>query len=145
VSVNEISIFNGATVAKPALLLNLIAIAVLILHLLMETAHAEDIIVFECQSGAYWAPEGKVLVEASIFPGSEFGLVQVAGKDYLAIYELKGFNHRWDFGSNVEENGFEYSFVIKPDGTGLYIDFSNAESGKLVRPSQLYICKQTEL
>ncbi len=118
--------------------------AALMLILLAGNAYAEDSIDFECQSGSYWNPDGKVLVRAIIVPDSGFGLVTVADTDYVAKYERKGFNHRWDFEFNEEEDRFDYTFVIKPDGTGLYYDFSIMEPGKPVSPSQTYICQQSK-
>ena len=46
------------------------------------------------------------------------------GKEYeAALHRREGINHRW-----VWEEG-NYSFIIKPDGTGLYYDFTNAKDG----------------
>jgi hypothetical protein len=119
----------------------------LILILLAGQTYAADYINFSCQAGTYWKPDGEVLVEATFYPDTGIGLVQVTGGHYVAMYKLNGFNHRWDFSANpetVKTRGFEYSFVIEPDGTGLYYDFSASDSGTKTRPSQVYRCKQTE-
>ena len=42
----------------------------------------------------------------------------------FALYERRGLNHRWDWGPDSV-----YSFIIKPDGIGLFYDFSNSKSG----------------
>jgi len=116
----------------------------MILILLAGVANAQESIVFECQSGSNWKPDGEVVLEASIVPNTGYGLIQFAGADHLAVYELQGFNHRWDFGKNAEDNGTNYAFIIKPDGTGLYVDFSSSAEGEKTQASQAYICKLTK-
>ena len=44
----------------------------------------------------------------------------------------RGLDLRWDWGWKDEGDGtgsYLYSFVIKPDGTGLYYDFSTSKDG----------------
>lgn len=56
----------------------------------------------------------------------------------VAYYSRDGMNRRWDWGSVINDDGTEgsrYSFVIEPDGTGLYYDFSLASRAK---PKALY-------
>ena len=52
------------------------------------------------------------------------------------IYSREGLNHRWDWGSELK-----YSFIVKPDGTGLYVDFRTAEGGSK-RPDDIYQCSR---
>jgi len=54
--------------------------------------------------------------------------------DY-AIYHRKGLEHRWDWGDN-----HIYSFVILPDGTGAYYDFSTVPKGETTKPREIYKC-----
>ena len=48
----------------------------------------------------------------------------------------KGINHRWDWGPN----GSEFAFIIKPDGTGLFYDFSYTPSGEQIKANDVYKC-----
>ncbi len=54
------------------------------------------------------------------------------------LYQRKGLDHRWDWGPNATD----YTFVIKPDGTGLYYDFSTVTEGESTKPSAIYKCYQ---
>ena len=57
----------------------------------------------------------------------EIGKVSVAGTIHPAFFRIAGLNRRWDFGYGWD--GYPYAFVIKPDGTGLYYDFSTSSDG----------------
>lgn len=46
-----------------------------------------------------------------------------------AYYHRDGLNLRWDWGSDGYGTSYKYSFVIEPDGTGLYYDFSASTDG----------------
>ena len=59
----------------------------------------------------------------------EFGEVAFASVTHPALFRIAGLNRRWDFGYNESKDGFHYAFVIKPDGTGLYYDFSTSSDG----------------
>lgn len=62
-----------------------------------------------------------------------FNSITVAGtKPQNAIKYMSGLDRQWEFGNN-----YEYIFVLKPNGTGLY-----AESGK--KPSQFFHCEVNE-
>jgi len=65
------------------------------------------------------------------------GFVLYDGGDsgILAMYQRAGLNHRWDFDD-------EYAFVIKPDGTGLYYDFTMTEKGETTGARQFYECQR---
>lgn len=45
----------------------------------------------------------------------------------LAYFSREGLDLRWDWGENG--NHYRYSFVIQPDGTGLYYDFLMSTDG----------------
>jgi hypothetical protein len=51
------------------------------------------------------------------------------------INELE-WNYRWDWGPNKTD----YSFVIKPDGVGLYYDFSYVQKGESIKARDVYKC-----
>jgi hypothetical protein len=55
----------------------------------------------------------------------------------LTHYERIGIEHRWDWGG---PEGTTYSFVIKPDGTGLYYNFSNANKGESIKARDVFKC-----
>ena len=65
--------------------------------------------------------------------------VSVAGTSYSSEFRENGLNLRWDFGPDDEGN-YDYGFVIQPDGTGLYYDFSRSTDGT-ANPSQTYKCE----
>lgn len=97
---------------------------------------------FICWSCRDFVDEGKVLVEVGIFSdpklkGAGFILYDGSDSGNAANYQRKGINHRWDWGPN--ENDF--SFIIEPDGTGLFYDFSNAKS-KSIKANQVFKCRQ---
>lgn len=57
----------------------------------------------------------------------------------IATYERAGINHRWDWKSESSN----YAFRIKPDGTGLYYDFSTAdENGIKSQADDIFKCNQ---
>lgn len=53
----------------------------------------------------------------------------------IAYFSRDGLDLRWDWGRKGK--GFKYSFVIEPDGTGLYYDFSTSKDGT-AKPRGLY-------
>lgn len=54
-----------------------------------------------------------------------------------AYFSRDGLNLRWDWGSNGYGTSYKYSFVIEPDGTGLYYDFSTSKDGT-AKPRDVY-------
>ena len=90
----------------------------------------------------YSNPEG-ILVEVGFFgvsslEGNGFILFDGGHSGELALYYRDGLEHRWNWGPN----GTDYSFVIKTDGAGAYYNFSRAEDGETIKPSDFYKCKQ---
>jgi len=84
----------------------------------------------------------KTLVEVGTFSDpnlkdSGFVLYDDSDSGNVTHYQRKGINLRWDWGPN--ENDF--AFIIKPDGTGLFYDFSNAKS-KSIEADQVFKCQQ---
>jgi hypothetical protein len=83
------------------------------------------------------------LVEVGVFTKDEldkFGFVLYDGGDsgVLARYQRQGLNQRWDWGPG----GGKFSIIIKPDGTGLYYDFSSVPSGETTKANDIYKCSQ---
>lgn len=60
---------------------------------------------------------------------SEFGRVLVASTTQRASFRIAGLNRRWNFGDDESGDSYPYAFIIKPDGTGLYYDFSTSADG----------------
>ena len=75
-------------------------------------------------------------------PGTSagFGRLRFAGVFFFSSFSLDGLTLRWDW--DLDEGGrWDYTFMISPDGTGRYFDFSNVESGGSTTSSDLYSCK----
>ena len=72
------------------------------------------------------------------FMGDYIGYVLYDGtnKGTWAMYRRTGLKHRWDWGEDSQ-----YSFMIKPDGVGLYYDFSAVETKKA---DDVYNCYKYE-
>ena len=119
----------------------LITIAGMILILLAGTANAET---FKCQSGNYWRSGGPVVVTATVDKEKVKASISVAGITHDAAYEVAGFDHRWNFGDHpTMTEKYGYTFIIQPDGSAKYYDFTKSETGVGVSPRQLFICKMT--
>lgn len=71
-----------------------------------------------------------------------FGFVLYDGTDSgeHSSHGLKGVNHRWDWGKKAADSGYDYAFVIEPDGTSLYYDFSGGRTE--AKASQVYKCSR---
>ena len=84
---------------------------------------------------------GRILVEVGFFgdpslEGLGFILYDGGYSGERTYYRRTGLEHRWDWGPN-ETN---YAFVIQPDGTGLYYDFSSVPYGESTKASEVYQC-----
>lgn len=60
--------------------------------------------------------------DSSIIADDE-GRISFANKNYAALYQVKGFDKRWDFGKGG--NVYPYAFIIGPDGQGYYFEFNS--------------------
>ena len=83
---------------------------------------------------------GPVVVEVGYFGElEEIGFVLYEGgySGEPTLHQRTGLEHRWDWG--YEAN---YSFIVKPDGTGLYYDFSLVPDGATTKAKDLYKCKK---
>lgn len=115
--------------------LTLIALA-LFAALSTQTLGDNDLIVetWRCFDPDDWDKK-KVAVKLTrekIPQGQTWGVGEVSagGIVHSAQFQINGLEKRWNFDSN-------YSFVIMPDGYGVYLDFSMAERTK---PTALYKC-----
>ena len=59
------------------------------------------------------------------------------GSGDLAYYDHIGLDHRWDW---VLDNILHYTFILKPDGIGLFYDFSHSRDGESLSPEEILIC-----
>ncbi len=55
----------------------------------------------------------------------------------VAMYRRVGLDRRWKWGPNVE-----YAFVLHPDGTGHFCDYSKTGDGESTTADELYRCYQ---
>jgi len=86
---------------------------------------------------------GRTLVEVGIFSDpdlSDAGFVLYDGGNTgdPTSYQRQGLNRRWDWGSK----GASYAFIIEPDNTGQYYDFSSVPAGESTKSRESYKCYQ---
>lgn len=95
--------------------------------------------IWECYE--YFDRNNKILFEVGRFVNadlSRYGFILYDGSSSgdLAIYQQTGLNKRWDW----ETTGGRYAFILKPEGTGLYYDFSNVSDGERINANNVYRC-----
>jgi hypothetical protein len=95
-------------------------------------------ITWQCRD---YVSDGRILVEVGRFANEDFastGFVLYDGSaaGEATSYQRKGVNQRWDWGPN----GSDFAFVLKPDGTGLFYDFSNVPQGETTKANDVYKC-----
>ena len=91
---------------------------------------------------------GRILVEVGFFGDPGFEGFSFKGMGFIlydggysgtsAYYYRDGLDHRWDWGPPGVS--YDYSFIIDPDGTGHYVDFSGAEPGETKKTTELFKC-----
>jgi len=99
-----------------------------------ETEHGK-FVSWSCKDFSY--PSG-TLIEVGFFPDSKMGgfiLYDGGHTGEVTIHQRKGINHRWDWGPNGE-----FAFLIEPDGTGLFYDFSSTPKGTPTKADSVYKC-----
>ena len=103
-------------------------------------AHASPVEVWECKDviGSWES----ILVTATVETGRKKGNIynSVADVTHAAVFEVAGFDRRWDFGL-LHNGGYRYAFIISPDGYGRYLDFGKEGKAK-VKPSNVMECRQ---
>ena len=85
--------------------------------------------------------DGRTLVEVGTFENSTYSAVGFVLYDGgytgdFTNYQRQGLNNRWDWGTNDTD----YSFLVKPDGTGLFYDFSSVPKGESIKANDVYEC-----
>ena len=89
---------------------------------------------------------GNVVVEVGHFNhpklnGLGFVLYDRGNSGDLTSYERAGLLYRWDWGSKGSQHVYTYSLLLKPDGTGLYYDFSAAPDGHKDKADDIFRCR----
>jgi len=81
----------------------------------------------------------KEFIQAILGKKLQLGFVLYEGtnRGELTFYGRRGLNHRWDWGPEEK-----YSFIIKPDGTGLFYDFTTSEDGTKEKADDVYKCSK---
>lgn len=87
--------------------------------------------------------DDKVLLEVGFFSNKKlkkvgFILFDGGNSGETTRYQRTGLEHRWDWGPS----GADYSFIIQPNGTGLYYDFTTSSDGKKSKADGVYKCYQ---
>ncbi len=100
-------------------------------------AYASPVEVWECKD-RYADNWESILVRVTVESGREKGNISVAGVTHEAVFEVEGFNRRWDWGLKADDT-YRYSFIIEPNGEATYFDFRNEAKAK---PSNLMTCRQ---
>ncbi len=72
--------------------------------------------------------------ENQLWEKTGFVLYEGSNKGKLTHYKREGLNRRWDWD--------KYSVIIKPDGGGAYLDFTNVPAGESTHPDSVYKCTQ---
>ena len=100
---------------------------------------AGEFITWKCRD---YIRGDRTLVEVGHFPdklysSAGFILYDGTSKGVFAMYKRDELDHRWNWGT-----GSSYSFIIRPDGTGLYYDFSTAKNGVKSKADDIYKCSR---
>ena len=69
------------------------------------------------------------------------GRVELSGIAHRALYSVSGLSREWAFGRGFGSENFSYAFIIHPDGTGVYYDFTGLKEGEKTTPRGLYQCE----
>ena len=111
-----------------------------------ESTYSEDtlgrFVTWGCREWPYVS--GRPIVvevgrfENELLSGEGFALYDGSSSGESTSYQRKGVNQRWDWGPN----GSNFAFILEPDGTGLFYDFSNVPKGETRKPNSLYRCSR---
>ena len=111
---------------------------IIILILFSFNVAAKNIETWKCSER--YDSSKKTLVKATVKKGRTEGTINVAGVSHNALFEVAGFNRRWDFGL-TEKSTYNYAFIIKPNGDASYYDFSMKKNTK---PSMRMECRKSK-
>lgn len=103
------------------------------------TAHPATIEVWECKDT--FGDWSEIIAEARVNEERKTGEITVAGVTHKTVFDVDGFERRWDFG--LRKNGsYTYAFIVGPSGDGRYYNFGRLKS---TNPSILMNCRQRNL
>jgi len=72
--------------------------------------------------------------------GPKYILSVIDNEKIEADYHREGLTYRWDWGDTPGK--YDYAFIIKPDGLGLYYDFRTVKGTDKVKAVNLFKCKK---
>jgi hypothetical protein len=100
-------------------------------------AHANPVESWECKD--LLERSSSVLVTATVESGRDKGTISVSGIKHTTAFRVAGFNRRWDFGRSPG-GGYQYAFIIEPNGDGQYYEFNSDSTAK---PRNFMRCRQS--
>ncbi len=98
--------------------------------------HASPVETWECKDRFDGSWES-ILVTATVEADRKKGNISVAGVTHAAVFEVAGFDRRWDFGL-LPNRRYRYAFIIEPNGDAAYFDFGLGEQAR-----NLMKCRQS--
>ena len=111
-------------------------LTVVLLLTASAAAQASPVETWECRDN--YRGTGAILVTATVEPGRKRGSIAVAGVKHATVFQVAGFDRRWDFG--LSNNHSQYAFIIEPNGNAQYFDFGKKREAS---PSKLMQCIET--
>ena len=78
-------------------------------------------------------------IEALFKMSESAGVISVAGTTNFAAFEVRGVNRRWDWNWDEDDEGYQDTLIIEPNGNAAYYDFRDTERAK---PNVLFKCTQ---
>lgn len=113
---------------------------VLALFLLAVVARAEAVEIFDCQAGLVWLDGYEIILVATVNDDGETGKIKASGKVNQTVYDVPGINREWFWGVD-DDDAFMYRFVLAPDGSAAFLDYSGLEIGETTDVIQQFVCK----
>ncbi len=91
----------------------------------------------------YVARSGVIVELGKLNASSETGFILFDGTNAgaLASYRRQGLDHRWNWGLNSEES-YDFSIIVRTDGTGLYYDFTAVDPGENITARDVFYCRR---
>ncbi len=80
-----------------------------------------------------------VLVKAQVMEDRISGRIYVSGVVHDTVFFVDGFDRRWSWDLGPD-GGYRFSFIIEPDGSGIYLDFGDKSEAK---PSMVFSCRSS--
>ena len=113
----------------------------LALTLLAVTARAEAVEIFDCQTGFLWIDDYEIILVATIYDDGESGTIKASGKVNKTLYDVPGINREW-FWELDDDGAYKYRFILAPDGSAAFLDYSGVKIGEPTEVQQHFVCKR---